>query len=383
MRIPSQRPSFDEREHRAVGEILASRWVGYGAVCKRFEAEVAEYLGVRHVFAVNTGTSALTLALGALGLPPGSEVLVPSLTFVSTIQAIVLAGLKPVFCEVSDRDLCLDPADLPKRLTARTGAILPVHYGGQPCAMREILGFAREHGLRVVEDGAHAFGSTYGGRRIGGISELTCFSFDAIKNITCAGGGAVTTDDDELAAHIGPRRNVGVTADSWARRQTSEPWRYDVVEIGQRCLMGDLNAAIGRVQLSKIEGFRRRKLEIVQRYAGAFDAMGEVRMVHFSQPETFPFTCVIRVPAAWRGGLILKLHERGIGATVQFTPNHLQPAFASYATPLPATERIFEEIINLPLYTEMSDADIEDVVSGVEQGLAEMARSTPLPVGSR
>lgn len=368
---------------RAVGEILASRWVGYGPVCKAFESELAEYLGVRHVFAVNTGTSALTLSLGALGLPPGAEVLVPSLTFVSTIQAIVLAGLRPVFCEVSPDDLCLDPSDLGRRLTTRTGAILPVHYGGQPCAMDAILGFAQENGLRVVEDAAHAFGSSYGGRRIGSISELTCFSFDAIKNITCAGGGAVTTDDDELAAHIGPRRNVGVNADSWARRSRSEPWRYDVVEIGQRCLMGDLNAAIGRIQLGKIEGFRRRKLEVMTRYSNAFDSMSGVRMIHFSQPDTFPFTCVICVPATWRGGLILKLHERGIGATVQFTPNHLQPAFAAYETALPETEKIFEQIINLPLYAEMSDADVEAVIRGVELGLAEMALSTPLPVGGR
>lgn len=360
-----------------MAEVLRSHWLGYGPAAKRFEAELAALFGVKHVFAVNTGTAALTLALGSLEMPPGAEVIVPAMTFVSTIQAIVLTGATPVFAEIEPETLCLDPADLPRRLTPRTRAILPVHYGGQPCAMEEIHAFAREHGLHVVEDAAHAIGSTWRGRPVGSLSALSCFSFDPIKNITCGGGGAVVTDDDELAGRIAPRRNVGIKVDSWTRHSGSEPWRYDIVEPGQRCLMSDLNAAIGLSQLPKLEGFRRRKLEICARYNEAFAGMDGVDPIRVREPGTFPFTWVLRVPSAWRNALVMGLNGRGIGATVQFTPNHLQPAFAAYAKPLPVTERLYGEIVNLPLYVDMTDADVEEVIAAVKEVSAEVAAARP------
>ena len=194
--IPVHRPYLGEDELRAIARVLESRWVGMGAVTREFEEKLREYLGARHVIAVSSGSAALHVALHALDLQPGDEVIVPSLTFVASVQAIVAVGATPVFCEICADTLNMDMSDALGRVTARTKVIMPVHYGGVACDMNELLPAARDREIRVVEDAAHAIGSAYQNRRVGTLGDITCFSFDAIKNITCAGGGAVTTDQD-------------------------------------------------------------------------------------------------------------------------------------------------------------------------------------------
>jgi perosamine synthetase len=363
--IPVQRPFLGQEELRLVSDVFDSRWLGMGSVTKAFEDRLASLLGVRHVVAVNTGTSALHLALHALDLEPGDEVIVPSLTFVATAQAILQAGATPVFCEVLPETLNMDLGDAFNRVTPRTKAFLPVHYGGLPCEMDGLLLFAREHGIRIVEDAAHAFGSSYKGRSVGGLGDLTCFSFDPIKNITCGEGGAVTTNDDALARRLVPPRILGIDNDTWSRYRNERNWFYQVVEPGFRYHLSNVNAAIGLAQLDRFDAFRARKRAIVRQYDEVFAPLGGLTLIRHDLDEEFPFFYIVRVQDRRRDALMSHLKERGIGSGVHYIPNHIQPLFASHAMPLPVTEQVFEEILTLPLYFEMTDADVQQVTAAV------------------
>jgi perosamine synthetase len=363
--IPVQRPCLGQEELRLVREVFDSRWLGMGSVTKAFEDRLATLLGVRHVVAVNTGTSALHLALNALEFEPGDEVIVPSLTFVATAQVILQVGARPVFCEVSPDTLNLDLADAFSRVTPRTKAFLPVHYGGLSCEMDRLLPFARERGIRIVEDAAHAFGSTFKGRPIGGLGDLTCFSFDPIKNITCGEGGAVTTNDDELARRLVPARILGIDNDTWNRYRNERNWFYQVVHPGFRYHLSNINAAIGLAQLDRFDDFRYRKRAVVRRYDEAFADLSGLALIRHDLDEEFPFFYIVRVRDRRRESLMSYLKERGVGSGVHYIPNHIQPLFSEYATPLPITEHVFEEILTLPLYVEITDDEVHRVIEAV------------------
>ena len=368
-RIPVHRPFFGREEVEAVARLMEDRWVGKGAVTTAFEHKVAEFLGVRNVIAVDSGTAALHLALGSLELEPGDEVIVPALTFPSPVQAIFVLGARPVFCEVRKETLNLDVSDALERVTPRTRAIVPVHYGGVPCDMDELVGYARERNIAIIDDAAHAFGSSYKGRKVGTLADLTCFSFDPIKNITCAGGGAIATDDEVRARAIRPRRNLGIDMDSWERIDQQRFWHYQVITKGLRYNLTNLHAAIGLVQLERLEEFKARKQAIVRRYDEALGSLDGIKLIERNLPDVFPFSYVIRMLDGKRDDLISHLRQGGIGSTVQFIPNHLHPAFVEYRVPLPVTETLYDEIVTLPLYFEMSDADVEDVIGGIRSFL--------------
>lgn len=370
IRIPSHRPCLGPAELDAVREVLDSRWLGRGRLTKQFEDRLADYLGADHVIAVNSGTAALHLALDALGLEADDEVIVPSLTFVSSVQAILAAGGRPVFCEVNPATLNLEPDDAAACLSERTRAILAVHYGGRICDMEGLRRLTASRGISLIEDAAHAFGSGPPGARAGTLGDIGCFSFDPIKNITCGGGGAVVTDDHSLAERIRARHNVGLETDSWSRLTGERPWFYRVIEPGYRYYMSNLNAAIGLVQLGRMEEFRARKRAIVRRYDEAFSHVEGLAVIRHDFDDVFPFNYVVRVLGGRRDALMQHLKERGIGTTIQFIPNHLQPVFAPFSRPLPVTEQLYEEILTLPLYVEMTDADVEEVIGEVKAFLA-------------
>jgi len=363
--IPVQRPFLGDEELAAVGKVFDSAWLGMGSTTKEFEDRIRTLVGARHVIAVNTGTSALHLALDAIGLEPGAEVIVPSLTFAASVQAILACGGRPVFCDVCADTLNMDVADAARRVTPRTRAIMPVHYGGLACDMDAVMALAREHHLMVVEDAAHAFGSTYKGRAIGTIGDVTCFSFDPIKNITCGEGGAVVTDNDDIARRALPKRILGIDNDTWSRYRNERTWFYEVVTPGYRYHLSNINAAIGLAQLDRMEAFRSFKRDVVRRYDEAFGGIGGIALVQRNLDETFPFFYVVRILNGRRDALMTQLKGNGIGTGVHYIPNHLQPLFAKYSTALPVTERMYEEIISLPLYVGMSGADLDAVIAGV------------------
>jgi perosamine synthetase len=361
--IPVQRPFLGEEELAAVREVFDSRWLGMGAVTASFEAKLKEFLGVEHVLAVNTGTSALHVALNALGVGPGDEVILPSLTFVATPQAVLANGATPVFCEVEPETLNMDVRDAARRTTPRTKVLMPVHFAGLACRMDEVLALARERNLLVVEDAAHAFGSFYKGRKVGTLGHATCFSFDPIKNITCGEGGAVATQDGTLAREIAARRTLGMTSSSW-NRQGQRNWNYEVVSPGFRYHMSNINAAIGLRQLPRLESFKARKQEIVRRYDAAFSDLRGLGLIKHTE-EAFPFLYVVRALDGRRDALMSFLRERQIGTGIHYIPNHLQPLLADRREPLPVTEQLFGEILSLPLFWEMTDNDVESVITAV------------------
>ena len=363
--IPVQRPYIGQEELDTLARVFDTRWLGMGAVTKEFEGKIREFLNVTHVIAVNSGTSALHIALDALNLRPADEVIVPSLTFVASVQAILATGACPVFCDVYPDTLNMDISDALARVTTRTKAIMPVHYGGLACEMDDLLPLAQERGIWVVEDAAHAFGSTYKGRKVGTLGDVTCFSFDPVKNITCCEGGAVATDNDEIAARIIPKRVLGIDNDTWSRMHQKRNWFYRVVTQGYRYHMGNVNAAIGLQQLKRLEAFRARKQDIVRRYDEAFKDVEELALIKRSLDETFPFFYVVRVLNKRRDELMEYLREKDIRTGVHYVPNHLQPLFSDFRVPLPVTEELYEEIVTLPLYFEMTDNDVEMVIEEV------------------
>ena len=363
--IPVQRPYLDKEEATAVEEVMQSGWLGMGAVTEEFEKALKEFLNADYVTAVNTGTSALHLALDALELKPDDEVIVPSLTFAASPQAILASGAKPVFCEVSPNTLNIDPNDVVKKITDKTRVIMPVHFGGTPCELDEIMSIAQERNIRVIEDAAHAFGSKYNGKLIGSSGDITCFSFDPIKNITCGEGGAVITSDKELSEKIKNKRILGISKDTWGRLNGKHSWFYDVLSPGYRYHMSNINAAIGLEQLKKFEMFKRWKKEIAARYNQAFQNLNGIRLREDNLNDTFPFFYVLRVLNNRRNEMMEYLKNRGIVTGLHYIPNHLHTLFYDSDISLPVTESLYEEIITLPLYYEMTEEDVEKVISTV------------------
>ena len=242
-----------------------------------------------------------------------------------------------------------------------------VHFGGRICDLTGVRQAIAERNIRVIEDAAHAFGSVSPSGPAGSLADAGCLSFDPIKNITCGEGGALATNDDEIARKSRLRRNVGVSRDTWSRLTAPQPWYYEVHEQGLRNTMGDLNASIGLVQLRQLEAFRSRRLEIVRQYGEAFRDLPGIVTIRHDIDGVFPFNYVIRILNHRRDALANHLRERGIGTTVNYIPCHLQPLFSGNPVHLPVSEKLYEEILTLPLYTEMTGGDVEEVAGAVSQ----------------
>lgn len=364
--MPVSRPSVGKDELKEIKEVFKSRWLGLGAWVYKFEAEICDFIGVKNTIAVNTGTTALHLALDSVGIKQGDKVLVPSFTFVATIQAIMLTGARPVFCDIEADSINIDLNDASKRITDMTKAIMPVHYCGLPCDMDAILDLAKKHNLRVIEDAAHAFGSSYKGKKIGSFADITCFSFDPIKNITCGEGGAITTNDDTLAKLIYKKRILGIDKDTWSRYKHKRDWFYKVDTLGFRYHMSNINAAIGLIQIEKIDKFIRRKKEILKRYDDEFRNINGIELLRRDYENTAPFNYIIKIKKE-RDRLMMFLKRRKIDSAIHYIPNHLQPFFRRFKTSLPITEKVWREILTLPLYYDMSNEDVGLVIDSVKE----------------
>jgi len=363
--IPVSRPSINHLEIEEIMRVFETGWLGLGATVFEFERELKEYLGSKNVIAVNTGTSALHIALDSLGIKTGDEVLTPSLTFCAGIQVITLLGAIPVFCEVNPNTLNIDLDDAKKRISKKTKVIMPVHYCGNPCDMDAIIHFSNEYGIRIIEDAAHAFGSSYKGKKIGSIGDLTCFSFDPIKNITCGEGGAVVLSDDNIAEVIRKKRILGIDKDTWHRYRNERSWFYEVTTQGYRYHMSNINAAIGLAQLKKLENFIAKKRSIVKIYNESFSNLNGIELLDWNLDETAPFTYIIRIVNGKRDRLIDYLNSQGISSGIHYIANHVQPFFKNFSTQLPISEKINGEILTLPLYFDMTENDIQKVITSI------------------
>lgn len=351
-----------EEELQAVKEAFDYGYFGHAYNVEKFEEELQSYLGNGHVVAVNTGTNALHLALDALGIGPGDEVIVPSLTFVASFQAISALGAKPVACEVYPETLLMDLDDVRGLITSRTRAIMPVHYGGSPCDMEQLLQIKESNGIRIVEDAAHAIGSIYKGQKIGSFGDVTCFSFDSIKNITCGEGGAIVCRESDLAETMKIKRTLGIK-----RREGTERWLYEVATQGYRYHMSNINAAIGREQLKKIDGFISRRQEICLRYLQSFDTIAGIKLLPVEYNDVAPHVFVCRVLNGQRNALIEHLRDREIETGLNYIPNHLHPMYKQNNREFPVSERLYKEIITLPLHCRLSDQDVDFVIESVQE----------------
>lgn len=371
-------PVIGPAEIAEVVATLKSGWIGTGPRVGRFERQFARSVGSPYAVAVNSCTAALHLSMLAAGVKPGDEVITSPLTFCATANVIIHCGATPVFADVSRQTMNLEPKNIARAITKRTRAIIPVHFAGRPCEMRAILALARRHRLTVIEDAAHALGASYHGRRIGTLSDLTCFSFYATKNITTAEGGMVTTRHRRLADAIKIYALHGLDRDAWQRYSDRGYRHYTVRVPGFKYNLTDLGAAIGIHQLRRLAASQRRRAEIWRRYQQAFRDL----------PATLPappepgtrhayhlYTLLLaleRLPFS-RDEFMHELHRHGIGSGVHFIPVHLHPyyrtQFGYRRGDFPNSEWIGERTVSLPFSQHLSDEQVERIIQVVRNAL--------------
>ena len=383
--VPFHRAAVGEEEVQAVSEVIRSGWMTMGPKTFEFEKEFAKYVGAQHAIAVCTGTAALHLSLEAAGIRAGDEVLLPTTTFTATGEAVTYLGARPVLVDIDPGTMNIDPEDAAKRITPRTKAIIPVHIGGQPCEMDEIHVLAQKHGLRVIEDAAHALPSNYHGKRVGQISEFTCFSFYATKTLTTGEGGMITTDNPTAADRIRLMRLHGIERDAWKRYRQDGAWFYEVMEAGFKYNLTDLQSAIGLVQLAKCDAMTQARRSIAQRYSTAFSRMEELVTPQIGPNRSTSWHLyILRLRLddlnVDRERFIQKLHNGGVTCSVHFIPLHLQPyyqrAYGYGLGDFPQAERVYRSCLSLPIFPGMSDEEVEWVIAAVEHALVD-SRTAP------
>ncbi len=369
--VPFHRPSIGTEEIEAVVEVLQSGWLTTGPRVHEFESAFSRFVNARHAVAVSSCTAALHLALAAIGVGEGDEVIVPAMTFAAAGEVALHLRARPVLVDCAPGSHHLDPDAVERAITRRTKAILPVHHAGAPCDMDRILEIARRHNLKVIEDAAHALPARHLGRMVGALGDITCFSFYATKTITTGEGGMATTDNEEYAERMHTLRLHGISRDA-----AEASWRYDILEPGYKYNLTDIQAALGLVQLRKCETMRAQREKIAGRYTRALASLDT-----FEAPETPPdgdchawHLYVVRVNASalriGRDEVIEELKKRGIGASVHFIPLHLhrlyQERLGYRRGQFPNAERRFEESMSLPIYSAMTDQESDRVVEALQ-----------------
>jgi len=373
MNIRLSRSIVGEAEAQAVRRVLIEDgYLGMGTEVRLFEEELAAYLerAPEQVMAVNSGTAALHLAVQAV-VEPGCEVLVPSLTFVASFQAISAAGCVPVACDAREDSATIDLNDAATRITPRTRAIMPVHYASNPAGSGAAREFARKHKLRVIEDAAHAFGCRHKGRRIGSFGDVICFSFDGIKNITCGEGGCIVTADPETARRCRDARLLAVQNDTQARYSGARSWDFDVTDQGYRYHMSNIMAAIGRVQLSRLENeFGPQRVRLATLYRERLADLPDLAFFQSDpEDEIVPHIMPVRVLHGRRDTIKTVLAEAGIPTGVHYKPNHLLSRYGGGKPALPVTERLYSELMTLPLHPGLNEDEVGHICAVLRKAL--------------
>ncbi|MFI7586791.1 DegT/DnrJ/EryC1/StrS family aminotransferase [Spongisporangium articulatum] len=371
-RIPVYRPYLGPEVTAAATSALEAGWLGMGKLSQDFEHAIERYLGLdgRRAVSTNSCTEALHLAARLIDLQPGDEVIAPSFTYVAGHQALTRTGAKIVFCDVEDAGLSIDPARIEELITDRTRAILAVDYLGLPCHLDEILWIARRHGLRVIEDAAHAFGTLSDGRPVGSFGDITCFSFGPVKMITTLEGGAIVTSDPGDVSTLHELRHLGIDSDTDARYKNQRNWDFDVVRQGYRCHLGSVPSAIGLAQLEMVEEFVRNRQDYCRQFDAAFAdlaARGDVQLFGTDWKDVAPYIYVLRVSdPARRPALIEHLKEAGVASGIHFLGAH---EFSFYADsrrgPLPVTELATQQVLTLPLHPYMDAGTLDRITTAV------------------
>jgi dTDP-4-amino-4,6-dideoxygalactose transaminase len=367
--IPVFRPYLGPEVHAAVKEALEVGWLGMGEKTDRFERELSTFLGLdgRHLVATGSCTAAMHMAAVIAGVGPGDEVICPSFTYVAGHQAMSATGASVVFCDVEERTLGVSVESMRSMITGRTKAVMATHFAGIPCDLDGVHALAEAHGLRVIEDAAHAFGSRYKGRMVGSFGDLTCLSFGPVKVVTSLEGGAVITRDEKDVQALHELRLIGVDTDTAERYRNSRTWEYDVVRQGYRYHLGSIPAAIGLSHLAMVETLIRNRQDYCRAYNHRFAGISEVITPNSDFTDVAPFIYVIRVPdGETRRRLMAHMKIRGVASGIHFLGAH---EFSFYRncrrSDLSVTERVSQQVVTLPLHPFMDERTIDRVVDAV------------------
>ncbi len=380
--LPYGRQSISEADIAAVSDCLRSDWLTTGPKVTEFESAVARVAGVPHACAVTNGTAALHAALHAVGVKDGDEVIVPTMTFAATANAVLYNGAKPIFADVDPGTLLLTRAEAEKWLTPRTKAIVAVDYAGQPCDYDALSALCRERGIYLIADAAHSLGASYRGKPVGSLAHLTTLSFHPVKHITSGEGGMIVTADAELAAAARRFRNHGISTDHREREEKGS-WSYEMVELGHNLRLSDIHCALGISQLTKLPEWILRRQEIARGYASALNGVTGLRPLSVSEGIThayhlFVVLCDTERLTADRNTIYRALRAEGIGANVHYIPVHLHPYYRKELGTgpgmCPVAERAYEQILSLPLFPSMTARDTEDVIEAVRKVFHAYAR---------
>lgn len=372
--LPVFRPAMGQEEISAVSEVIQSGWLGLGPKTEEFEEKFAGFVKSKYAIALNSATAALHLSLIALGVKKGDEILVPSLTFVSTAHVALYLKAKPVFVDIDKSTLCMDPKDLLSKITKKSKVIIPVHYGGHPADMDLISKIAKSYNLKIIEDASHAAGAKYKGKMIGSISDVTCFSFHAVKNLATGDGGMITTNDLKIATLTRKLRWLGINKDTWQREEKvmnknyqSYGWFYDVSELGFKYHMNDIAAAIGIVQLKKLNKLNARRRVLFKRYNQKLKQFAWIKtpiVKEWAQSAHHNYV----IQTKYRDKLNLYFKQLKISSGVHYMPIHL---FSYYQknnlnAKVPQTDTVWKNLLTLPLYPTLTYADQDRVIDAIK-----------------
>lgn len=377
--IPYGRQCIEDDDIAAVSRVLRSDFLTTGPEVTSFESDIAAYVGAKYCVAVSSATAGLHIAVSALNLQEGSEGITSPNTFVASGNCMVYNGLSPRFADIDPETFNIDPSAVEEVLTEKTKLLIPVHFAGRACPMERITAIAKSHGLRVIEDAAHAIGSRYAdGVRVGSCShsDMTVFSFHPVKTLTTGEGGAITTNDAELYRRLVMLRSHGITKDAAFMSTYQGPWFYEMQQLGFNYRMTDIQAALGRSQLGKLDRFMLRRQELVRRYHAELSDVSWITTPDDSQDsETCFHLYVIR--AEWdaiglnRATVMERLREVGVGTQVLYIPVHTHPYYRQsfgYAWgDFPASEHYYEHSLALPLYPAMTDEDQLRVIHALKE----------------
>jgi perosamine synthetase len=375
--IPYGKQYIDEDDIKAVVEVLKSDWLTTGPKVREFEQAVADYVGAKYAVAVSSGTAALHCAMYALGIGAGDEVIVPPMTFASTVNCVVFQGGTPVFTDVDPDTLLIDLAKVEEKLTEKAKAIIGVDYAGQPCDWDRLREIADKYRLKLVADGCHALGAEYKAKKVGSLADMTVFSFHPVKHIATGEGGMITTDAEDLANRMRLFRNHGITSE-FRERELRGSWFYEMADLGYNYRLTDMQCAIGLSQLKKLPDFLARRREIAKIYDGAFGDLEGISPLAVGDDVLHAYHLyVVRVSTdkcqGDRAQIFKELRENGIGVNVHYIPVHLHPFyrnhFATGSGLCPIAEDAYVQIISLPMFAGMIDDDVEEVINAVKKAV--------------
>lgn len=377
--IPYSRQSIDEDDIQAVVEVLRSDWLTTGPMVEKFEQAVADFVGAKYAVAVSSGTAALHCAMYAAGIGPGDEVVLPPMTFVATVNTVVFQGGTPVFADVDGDTLLVNPSEVDRKITPKTKAIIAVDYAGQPCDYDALRAIADRHHLILIADACHSLGAEYKNRKVGTLADLTVFSFHPVKHITTGEGGMVVTDNAKYAEKMRRFRNHGITTDH-RQRARDDTWSYEMLDLGYNYRLTDFQCALGLSQLQKLPAWISYRREIAEKYDRAFAEIPVVRPLKALDDCKHAYHLyVIRLcregQVADRSVIFDFLRKNGTGVNVHYIPVHLQPfyqrRFGTNQGTCPVTERLYKEILSLPIHPTMKEVEVKHVVQTLKRVVQE------------